>query len=184
MWTRAAMAAVGENGAQLDSVIPRDIARWCPAYAQNSATMRRAFWVGMMSALSKFESTYNPRAVGGGGLWYGLLQILPDTARRYGCRATTGEGLKNPIDNLSCAARIMAVTVARDRAVALNDGRWRGVAADWGPMTSASKITEMANWTSKQAYCKVAETIRPRARPNTTAWTETASTMSINPRFE
>ena len=71
--------------------------------------MRRAFWVGMMSALSKHESTYNTRAVGGGDLWYGLLQIYPDTARRYGCRARKGEALNNPVENLSCAARIMAV---------------------------------------------------------------------------
>ncbi len=176
IWTRTAMAAVGPDGAQLDSVIPRDIERWCPAYAQNSPTLRSAFWVGMMSALSKHESTYNPRAVGGGGLWFGLLQIYPDTARRYGCRATTGEALKNPVDNLSCAARIMAVTVKRDQAVALRDSRWRGVAADWGPMTKPSKIAEMANWTRRQTYCQPLESTRPQARPNTAAWTETIST--------
>jgi hypothetical protein len=38
-----------------------------------------------------------------------LLQIYPDTARRYGCRARTAEALNNPVENLSCAARIMAV---------------------------------------------------------------------------
>lgn len=169
IWTRAAMVAVGAHGAGLDSVIPRDIKTWCPSYAENSPTLRRAFWVGMMSALSKHESTYNPRAVGGGNLWFGLLQIYPDTARRYGCRATTGEALKNPVDNLSCAARIMAVTVARDRAVALRDSRWRGVAADWGPMTKPSKIAEMAAWTSRQAYCQPVRILRPQARPVRTA---------------
>lgn len=176
MWTRTAMAAVGEDGAQLDSVVPRDIERWCPAYEQNSATMRSAFWVGMMSALSKHESTYNPRAVGGGGLWYGLLQIYPDTARRYGCRATTGERLKNPMENLACAARIMAVTVKRDQAVAIRDSRWRGVAADWGPMTKPSKIAEMSAWTSRQSYCQPVENTRPNARPMTDAWTASIST--------
>ena len=138
-----------------------------------------AFWVGMMSALSKHESTYNPRAVGGGDRWYGLLQIYPDTARRYGCRATTGEALKNPVDNLSCAARIMAVTVQRDQAVALRDSRWRGVAADWGPMTKPSKIAEMANWTSKQSYCQPLENKRPTARPTTPEWSATVSTMTM-----
>ncbi len=176
IWTRTAMAAVGAEGAGLDSVIPRDIATWCPAYAENSPELRSAFWVGMMSALSKHESTYNPRAVGGGGRWFGLLQIFPDTARRYGCRATTGEGLKNPVDNLSCAARIMAVTVKRDRAVALRDSRWRGVAADWGPMTKPSKISEMSNWTARQSYCQPVRHTRPQARPNSAAWTVTIST--------
>lgn len=165
IWTRAAMVSVGAYGQGLDTIIPRDIDTWCPAYTQNSPMLRRAFWVGMMSALSKHESTYNPRAVGGGDLWYGLLQIYPDTAQRYGCRARTGEALKNPVENLSCAARIMNVTVLRDRAVALRDKRWRGVAADWGPMTKPRKIAEMAAWTRKQSYCQPLENTRPVARP-------------------
>lgn len=165
LWTRAAMVAVGEHGEGLDSVVPRDIAAWCPAYAANSPVKRRAFWVGMMSALAKHESTYNPRAVGGGDLWYGLLQIYPDTAQRYGCRATTGEALKDPEDNLSCAARIMNVTVTRDNAVAVHDGRWRGVAADWGPMSNRGKIAEMAAWTSSQSYCQPETQVRPVSRP-------------------
>ncbi|WP_386682813.1 transglycosylase SLT domain-containing protein [Loktanella sp. R86503] len=164
-WARATMSAVAAQG--LDSVVPRDIEAWCPAYAENSPTLRRAFWVGMMSALSKHESTYNPQAVGGGGLWYGLLQILPATARGYGCRATTGAGLQNPIDNLSCAARIMGRTVKRDRAVALHDGRWRGVAADWGPMSNRAKVAEMSAWTRKQDYCVIRERPRPVLRPAT-----------------
>jgi len=162
-WARATMSAVAAQG--LDSVVPRDIETWCPAYAENSPTLRRAFWVGMMSALSKHESTYNPRAVGGGGLWFGLLQIYPQTARRFGCRATTGEALKNPVANLSCAARIMGRTIKRDRAVAIKDGRWRGVAADWGPMTKPAKIAEMSAWTRKQSYCVLPTAQRPVARP-------------------
>ncbi|MBS1303790.1 transglycosylase SLT domain-containing protein [Loktanella sp. SALINAS62] len=172
MWTRATMAAVATHG--LDTTIPRDISAWCPAYAENSPTLRRAFWVGMMSALTKHESTHNPDAVGGGGLWYGLLQILPSTARGYGCRATSGDALKDPIANLSCAARIMGRTVARDRAVALHDGRWRGVAADWGPMSNRAKIAEMSAWTRKQDYCVVKERPRPVARP--------ASLVAANPQ--
>lgn len=171
IWTRAAMVAVSSYGEGLESITPRDIDRWCPAYRDNTAYDRRAFWVGMMSALAKHESTYNPRAVGGGDLWYGLLQIYPDTARRYGCRAQTGEALKNPVENLSCAARIMNVTVLRDNAIAFHDGRWRGVAADWGPMSNRRKIPEMANWTARQSYCQPETQIRPIARPATSDWT-------------
>jgi hypothetical protein len=181
MWTRAAMIAVGQHNGGLDSVVPRDIDTWCPAYAQNSPTLRRAFWVGMMSTLARYESTYNPRAVGGGGLWFGLLQIYPDTARRYGCRARSGEDLKDPAMNLSCAARIMARTVARDRAIALHDGRWRGVAADWGPMTSRSKIAEMAGWTARQDYCVIPTQVRPLSRPDTLAATYTPPNPVVRP---
>jgi hypothetical protein len=174
LWTRVAMSAVESTG-DLDQIIPRDIDTWCPAYARNSPELRRAFWVGMMSALAKHESTFNPRAVGGGDLWFGLLQIYPDTARRYGCRAQTGEALKNPGDNLACASRIMAVTVARDRAVAVFNGRWRGVAADWGPMTNRNKIAEMSAWTRDQSYCTPLQTLRPQARPQ---WSVSVSTMT------
>lgn len=169
LWTRAAMSAIATHGNGLEQIVPRDIDTWCPGYAGNSEDQRRAFWVGMMSALAEHESTWRPTAVGGGGQWFGLLQIYPDTARRYGCRARTGAALQDPEDNLSCAVRIMATTVRRDRAVAVHDGRWRGVAADWGPMTDRGKSAEMAAWTRAQPYCQVVSgprnSLRPRARP-------------------
>jgi hypothetical protein len=174
-WTRAALSALRSHGSDLQDTVPRDIANWCPAYVENPPHLRRAFWVGMMSALVKHESTYRPTAVGGGNLWFGLMQIYPDTARRYGCHATTGEALKDPEDNLSCAIRIMNVTVPRDNAIAVRDSRWRGVAADWGPMTNRSKIAEMAAWTRSQDYCVSRSSIRPQARPSVQA---TLSTMN------
>lgn len=174
-WTRAALSALRSHGSRLEDTVPRDIENWCPAYEENPPHMRRAFWVGMMSALAKHESTYRPAAVGGGNLWFGLLQIYPDTARRYGCRATTGEALKDPEDNLSCAIRIMNVTVPRDNAIAVRDSRWRGVAADWGPMTRPSKIAEMSAWTRRQDYCVSRSSIRPQSRPIVQA---TLSTMN------
>ena len=181
-WTRAALSALRTHGSRMEETVPRDIANWCPGYTNNPPHLRRAFWVGMMSALAKHESTYRPTAVGGPDLWYGLLQIYPDTARRYGCRATTGEALKDPEDNLSCAVRIMNVTVPRDNAIAVRDSRWRGVAADWGPMTNRSKIAEMSAWTRQQEYCQpqpvqMVTSLRPQSRP-TTAPTATLSTMN------
>ena len=168
-WSRAAMSALASHGQVLETLEPRDIDAWCPGYTAAGPVQRRAFWVGMMSALAKHESTWNPRAVGGGNLWYGLLQIYPPTARGYGCRAQSGEALKDPADNLSCAVRIMAVTVARDNAIAVHNGRWRGVAADWGPMTNRRKIAEMSAWTRQQSYCQppsaIYASLRPAARP-------------------
>ena len=168
-WTRSLMEVLAHEGAALDDVVPRDIAQWCPAYPNNPPVLRRAFWAGMMSTLAEHESTWNPRAVGGGGQWFGLLQIYPPTARLYGCEARTGEALRDAEDNLACAARIMAATVTRDGAVALHDGRWRGVAADWGPMTSRAKREDMAAWTREQDYCRpvlaIPTALRPQARP-------------------
>ncbi len=151
-WTASAMRAVLTGAGQpLTSMVPSDIAAWCPTYPQNNAEIRAMFWVGLLSAMAKHESTWNPAAVGGGGQWFGLVQISPATARGYGCGVTSGEALKNGTANLSCAIRIMAHTVPRDGVVAAG---MRGVAADWGPFHSSAKRADMAAWTSSQDYCQ------------------------------
>lgn len=163
LWTRAALSALKEHGKPLVDLVPGDIETWCPAYETANDQTRRAFWVGFLSALAKHESTYKPWAVGGGGRWYGLLQILPGTARGYECNVGTGEALKNGAANLSCAVRIMAVTVPRDGVIYGPGGR--GVAADWGPLRSAAKRRDMAGWLRRQNYCKPIDATRPRTRP-------------------
>lgn len=165
VWTRAALSALKAHGSPLIDMVPGDITNWCPAYANNDDAKRRAFWVGYMSALAKHESTYKPWAVGGGGRWYGLLQILPATARGYKCNVGTGEALKNGAANLSCGVRIMAFTVKRDGVIHGRDTKWRGVSADWGPMRNASKRRDMAGWLKRQNYCTLANSVRPRTRP-------------------
>lgn len=169
LWTRTALAALDGHGAALVEMVPGDIAFWCPAYAGAAPQRRAAFWVGFLSALSKHESTYRPEAVGGGGQWYGLLQILPATARGYNCRARTGAALKDGAANLSCAIRIMARTVPRDGVIHAYSKRskrpWRGVSADWGPLRSAKKRADIARWLRQQSFCRSMETLRPQARP-------------------
>ncbi len=163
-WSRAAIAALKDHGEDLVEETPRDIGAWCPGYATADDVQRRAFWVGFLSALAKFESTWKPQAVGGGGQWYGLLQILPATAREYGCRARTGNALLDGASNLSCAIRIMADTVPRDGAIS-GDGS-EGVSADWGPLKSPAKRADMRAWLLSQDYCRMNDSPRPRPRPD------------------
>lgn len=165
-WTMAALSAIRRHGGGLEDLVPSDIETWCPAYATNPPAMRRAFWVGMMSALAYHESRYRPRAVGGGGQWYGLLQVYPPTARHYRCAARTGEALLDPHLNLSCSVRIMARQIPARGTVS------RGM-RDWGPFHSASKRAQMAAWTRQQDYCRpqlaVMASLRPHARPVSSA---------------
>ncbi|WP_234423617.1 transglycosylase SLT domain-containing protein [Tateyamaria sp. Alg231-49] len=163
LWNHAALSALKTHAVALVEEVPKDIGAWCPLYPDATDEQRRSFWLGFMSALAKFESTYNQRAVGGGGKWFGLLQISPATARGYGCNAGSGSALKSGAANLSCAARIMAVTVPRDGVIYAPGGR--GVAADWGPMRSRSKRTDMAGWLRRQSYCTPLATTRPVLRP-------------------
>lgn len=168
-WTMAGLRAMGQQGAPITDVVPRDITDWCPGYVDASTGERRAFWVGFLSALAFHESTWNPRAEGGGGQWIGLLQIYPQSARHFGCQATTVEELKSGAANVSCAIKILSRTIPRDRAIAVKDGRWRGVAADWGPMRNANRTAQMQRWTRAQPYCKAdtapQRALRPLARP-------------------
>ncbi|MES2667193.1 MAG: lytic transglycosylase domain-containing protein [Pseudomonadota bacterium] len=147
-WTTSTLLAVAARDDVLANRVPGDIAAWCPAYPKAPLQDRRAFWVGLLSAVAKYESSWNPRASGGGGRYVGLMQISPATASQYDC----GGGLKDGSANLACAVRIVAAQVGRDGVVA---GRGnRGIGRDWGPFRSASKRAEMSAWTSKQSYCR------------------------------
>lgn len=160
-WTAAAMSALRGPGARLLDMVPRDIQHWCPGYSNASRGQRAAFWAGLVSALAWEESTHSATAVGGGGQWFGLVQIAPGTARWRNCAVGTGQALLDGPANLRCGIRIMAITVPRDGVVA--EGM-RGVAADWGPFHSTRKREEMRNWVRQQDYCQVGT--RPEMRPD------------------
>ncbi|WP_094023564.1 transglycosylase SLT domain-containing protein [Maliponia aquimaris] len=162
-WSLAALQSLHAHADHLPDIVPKDIANYCPAYPSAARAHREAFWVGLISALAWHESTHRPTAVGGGGRWYGLTQIYPPTARFYKCRARSGSELKDPEDNLSCALRIMAVTVPRDGVISRG---MRGIAADWGPFHSRRKREDIMAWTRSQSYCTgLARSLRPVARP-------------------
>lgn len=166
-WSLAILKALRAHANDLPDLVPQDIANYCPAYPTATRAQREAFWVGLISALAWHESTHRPWAVGGGGQWYGLVQIYPPTARFYKCKARSGSALKDPEDNLSCAMRILAVTVPRDKVISRG---MRGVAADWGPFHSRRKREDMMAWTRDQSYCKgLARSLRPVARPQSLA---------------
>lgn len=165
LWTRVSISALQTHGAPLLDVVPKDIQEWCPAYPKHGPEERAAFWAALLSTLARYESTWNPAAVGGGGRWFGLLQIYPQTAEFRRCRTQTGEGLKGAAANLNCAIRIMSITVPRDRAIAVKENRWKGVAADWGPIRTDWMRKDMQRYTRKQTYCRSLAEVRPKPRP-------------------
>ncbi|MEM5467850.1 lytic transglycosylase [Celeribacter marinus] len=163
-WTKATMGFIASHGAGLTKTVPRDIAQWCPGYPDQDRQGRAAFWAGLLSTLSFHESTWRETAAGGGGLWFGLTQIAPPTAQWRKCRARTAAQLKDGVANLSCAVRIMNITVPRDQVVSAG---MRGVAADWGPFHSSTKRDDMKRWMKRQDFCKVVmkRSPVPAARP-------------------
>lgn len=145
------MTALDAHGAVLVETVPADVEKYCPGYPEAGPETRKGFWVVFLSALAKHESTWRADASGGGGRWHGLLQISPNTAEGYGCRARTASALKNGGMNLSCGLRIMAVTVPRDGVI--SDGM-RGVAADWGPFHQARKRADIQAATRAYPGCR------------------------------
>ncbi len=150
-WTESTLVAVSTKDPLLSARVPADIDAWCPGYAEAPVEERRAFWTGLLSAVAKYESTWNPVASGGGGRWIGLMQISPRSAANYGCEATSAGALKDGEANLECAVEIMSEQVAKDGLVA--GGGNRGIGRDWAPLRSAEKRAAMAAWTREQPYC-------------------------------
>ncbi len=151
-WTESTLVAVSTKDPQLSERVPADIETWCPGYGAASVEERRAFWTGLLSAVARYESTWNENASGGGGRWIGLMQISPRSAANYGCDATSVGALKDGEANLECAVEIMSTQVAKDGLVA--GGGNRGIGRDWAPLRSSEKRAAMAAWTRAQPYCK------------------------------
>jgi hypothetical protein len=151
-WTESTLVAVSSKDPELSEQVPADNETWCPGYSEASVEERRAFWTGLLSAVAKYESTWNETASGGGGRWIGLMQIDPRSAQNYGCEATSVGALKNGEANLECAVEIMSRQVAKDGLVAGSGNR--GIGRDWAPLRSSEKRAAMAAWTRAQPYCK------------------------------
>lgn len=151
-WTERILAAIATRDDVLAHRLPADIAAWCPGYAANALPERRAFWAGMVSAVAKYESSWNPQAAGGGGRWIGVMQISPKTAANYGCSAHSAKALKDGAANLECAVAILARQVSRDGVVAGKGNR--GIGRDWGALHKSANRAEISAWIGQQSYCR------------------------------
>ncbi len=152
-WTGKTLVALAHEDDALAGSVPADIDQWCPGYENASLQERRAFWAGLMSAVARYESSWNPQAAGGGGRYIGVMQISPRTADLHGCEADTTAELKDGAGNLACAAKIVANAVESDGVVA-GSGR-QGAGRDWMPIRDAGKRAAMSAWTSAQPYCAI-----------------------------
>lgn len=69
------------------------------------------FWVVFLSALTRAESAFNPRALAkgskGGPGYHGLLQFAPETAR-IRCGLKSLDDIYNPASHLKCGLKLLA----------------------------------------------------------------------------
>ena len=102
--------------------------------------------------VGKYESSWNPKAAGGGGKYIGIMQISPRSAAHHGCAADSASELKDGAANLECAVQMVSKSVATD-GVAVGSGR-QGIGRDWMPFRNGEKRAAMRAWISAQPYCQ------------------------------
>jgi hypothetical protein len=164
-WTKAAEAAVVES--RLHATTPADVVKFCPNYKALGTNDRSKFWVGLLSAIARPESGFNPAArhVERTGdrfenpiISRGLLQISFGSAKasRYGCVAVQkAEDLEKAETNLACGARILATWVKQDGVIA-NSGRHesKGGARVWPVLWQRSnRLPAITSFTRQLPFC-------------------------------
>jgi len=138
---------------------PKDGKEFCP---ENGLT--RENWVHLFSAMSKFESNYNPNLIykekfrNGRGeliLSTGLMQISYEQSRHsdYGYPRVTTEQLKDPFTNLDIAVKIMKRVVEMDGVAANHSGSaWRGGSRAWSVLRPSGKLSSVKAYMRK--FCQ------------------------------
>ncbi len=163
-WTRSAETAV--RNTSLPRQVPKDIAAFCPRYPSLDSESRVMFWAGLLSAMAKFESNFNPetkfteelrdshknRVVS-----RGLLQISIESANqaRYACGIVAAKDLHDPAINLSCAARILSTWVELDDVVAATGRENTGGARYWSVLRhSNGRAARVRALTKELSFCE------------------------------
>ena len=165
-WTRTTEIAVAASS--LPSVVPKDIGKFCPTYKRLPRKKRIQFWVGLLSSMAEFESTFNPEAAARGpfkdvfrrrGVNRGLLQISKESANQpgYSCDIKKAKHLHDPAVHLPCAVKILSTWVSADRVIASykGDKKTRGGARYWAVLREKNgRLPAISNFTRNLSFCR------------------------------
>lgn len=156
-WSAAAANAIETSAGELVASSPADAADFCPSYATLSPSAREIFWVGLLSEVAWAESGNAAqsshwrawdRAARRPTFRRGLFQISIESARdsRFGCAGPDAAALTAPAENIACAVRILAASVAADNAIA-------GAGRYWDSLRRLRSRHAIASATSAAAPC-------------------------------
>lgn len=167
-WTEITEKAIAAS--TLATHVPSDVAKFCPTYEKLEATERTQFWVGLLSAMARPESDFDPHKAykenfkDSQGEWVisrGLLQLSQESANLYGCKIKQAEKLHDPAVNLNCAVRIMGRWVKRDGVIATykpDGNKARGGGRYWSVLRESNKkLPEISGFTQALPFCKAPE---------------------------
>lgn len=150
-WSNHLYSELDRLGQDLLDVIPADAATFCPNYKNLTYNERKKYWIYMISAMTRFESSFKTNTTytedftdssGKKVVSRGLLQISIESANGYDCELSNAQDLHNPLKNLSCGVRILDRWVGRDGRIAGKvDAKWRGGARYWAVMREGDKTS-------------------------------------------
>jgi soluble lytic murein transglycosylase-like protein len=165
-WTAAAEAAV--KASALPGLRPKDITPFCPGYATRTPGERARFWVGLLSAIARRESRFDPAtsyqesfndSQGKRVISRGLLQISFESAnqRAYSCQIARPEDLHDPAVNLACGVKILGFWVKKDGVIAAYaSGSIQGGGRYWSTLReNHGNLLELMAFTRKLSVCAV-----------------------------
>lgn len=161
-WTRHAYNELEVHGLDMLGKVPGDAEDFCPNYVRLNRHQKKTFWVYLLSAVSQFESNFNPDtsyteafadSTGQMVVSRGLLQLSLESARGYGCELRGGQDLHDPLKNLSCGIRILNRWVGSDGVIRANNGGWKGGARYWSVLRREAQYGSIRGWTSSLKFC-------------------------------
>ncbi len=175
-WTALTKAAISNVGTALLTAEPSDVEAFCPDYIDLDEDGRMAFWVGLLSAMTRLESNFDPAVSfneydhctypgckedfmtqdGRKVVSRGLLQLSQESANGYrGCSipADNEEKLHRPDANLTCGVVILTRWVEKDGQIAKTESPWRGGARYWSVLRRPNKIETIQAFTSGMEIC-------------------------------
>lgn len=164
-WNKFTLEAIDVHAPQLKRIAPNDFKKYCGKdFAKLSEDERAAFYLSLISALARFESSFKPDvtytesftdAKGKKVISRGLLQISQESANGYGCGITDAKMLHDPRTNLSCGVRILARWVEKDGVIqGGGTGAWKGAARYWSPFRKAERYEKIQAFTKQAGFCK------------------------------
>ncbi len=165
-WTRITETAVDTSS--LPSAVPKDIGKFCPAYKHLPRKKRIQFWVGLLSSMAEFESTFDPGAAARGpskdvfrrrDTNRGLLQISKESANQpgYSCGIKKAKRLHNPAIHLPCAVKILSTWVSADHVIASYKGnkKTRGGGRYWAVLQEKNgRLPAISSFTRNLPFCR------------------------------
>jgi hypothetical protein len=165
-WTRITEIAVATSS--LPSLEPKDIGKFCPAYKNLPRKKRIRFWVGLLSSMAEFESTFDPEAAARGpskdvfrrrGMNRGLLQISKESANQpgYSCDIKKAKHLHDPVVHLPCAVKILSTWVSADHVIASykRNKKTRGGGRYWAVLQEKNgRLPAISSFTRNLSFCR------------------------------